>query len=68
MHSNPVLNCDRASRLALSRLASSQSLSFLEGRKIFAAAQNIELSKLLLNTTWTVWDFPERTYTLSPCP
>ncbi|GFY31888.1 hypothetical protein TNCV_2620251 [Trichonephila clavipes] len=62
------LNCDRASKTAISKLASghTKSLSFFEGRKTFKFCSSARFSRPLPNISWTVWVFPEKTCTILP--
>ncbi|GFW69737.1 RNase H domain-containing protein [Trichonephila clavipes] len=61
------LNCGRASKTAIYRLASghTKSLSFFEGRKTFKFCSSARFSRPLPNISWTVWVF-QKTCTILP--
>ncbi|GFX35586.1 RNase H domain-containing protein [Trichonephila clavipes] len=63
------LNCDRASKTAISRLASghTKSLSFFEGRKTFKFCSKCKVQQASAeHILGTVWVFPEKTCTILP--
>ncbi|GFY07427.1 uncharacterized protein TNCV_5086121 [Trichonephila clavipes] len=63
------LNCDRASKTAISRLASGHTKSLspsLRAGRLLSSAPSARFSRPLPNISWTVWVFPEKTCTILP--